>query len=201
MVGAAAGDEPDIDAMVDHILNGRRFRPGAMLLKKIEGGAGGGYRGHLGIGEESPAIPVGRGVHGADIGEANAEGIIEGGGSIEGSIAAGAAADSGEVVDNNATLLRQLLEEMVGGDILFIHAGAAGAIAEENDGIRMPGFEILEDIREAQPVGGAVSSAIIENKGGVAGDIGRNIKEPFGIPVDGTVGIGSVGLCDQRVFI
>jgi len=93
MVGAATGDEPDVDAMRDHILNGRRFWLGAVLLKEIKGGAGGSNRGHLGIGEESPAVPVGRGVHGADVGEADAKGIIEGGSCIESGIAAGAAAD------------------------------------------------------------------------------------------------------------
>ena len=164
MVGAAADDEPDINAMGDHILNGWRFRLGAVLLKKIEGGAGGGYRGHLGIGEECPAIPVGRGVHRADIGEASAEGIIEGGGSIKGSIAAGAAADGREIVDNNPTFLCQLLKEMIGGDIFFIHAGAAGAVTKENDGIGVPDLKVLKNIGEAQPIGGAVSPAIIEDK-------------------------------------
>ena len=146
VVGTATGDKPDIDAMGDHILNGRRFRLGAVLFKEIEGGSCGGNGIHLGIGEESPAVPVGRGVHGADIDEADAEGIIEGGGSIEGGIAAGAAADGGEVVDDDSAFLCQLLEEMIGGDIFFIHMGAAGTVAEENDGIGMPGFEVLENI-------------------------------------------------------
>ena len=200
MVGTAAGDEPDVNAVTDHILYGRSIRLGGVLLKKIEGSAGGGNGVHLGFGEKSPAVPVGRGVHRADVGKSDAEGIIEGGSRIESGIAAGAAADGGEIMHNDTTLLCQLLEEMVGGDILFIHAGASGTVAEENDGIRMPGFKVLKDIRETQPVGGSVSSTIIENKGGVAGDIGRNIKEPFGIPVDGAVGIGSVWFGNQGII-
>ena len=146
MVCTAAGDEPDIDAMGDHILNSRRFRLGAVLLKKVEGGAGGGNGVHLGIGEKGPAVPVGRGVHRADIGEMDTESVIERGGSIEGGIAAGAAANGREVVDNNPTLLCQLLKEMISGDVFFVHAGAAGTVPEKNDGIGMPGFEVLENI-------------------------------------------------------
>ena len=201
MVCTAAGDEPDIDAMGDHILNGRRFGLGAVLLKEIEGGAGGGNRVHLGIGEKSPAVPVGRGVHGADVGEANAEGIIEGGGGIKGSIAAGAAADGREVVHNNPTLLCQLLKKMIGGDVFFIHTGAAGTVTEENDGVRVPDLKVLKDIGEAQPVGGAVTTAIIEDKRGTGRDIRRNIEETFGIPIDGTVGIGSVWFGDQGIIV
>ena len=149
VVGTATGDKPDIDAMGDHILNGRRFRLGAVLLKKEKGGAGRSNRVHLGIGEKSPAVPIGRGVHGADIGETDAEDVIQRGGCIESGIAAGAAADGGEIVHDDATLLCQLLKEMIGGDVFFIHAGAAGTVPEENDGIGMPGFEVLENIREA----------------------------------------------------
>lgn len=146
MIGAAAGDEPDVDAVGDHILNGRRFGLGAVLLKEKEGSAGGGNGVHLGIGEKGPAVPIGRGVHGADIGETDAEDIIQRGGCIESCIAAGAAADGGEIMHDYAAFLRQLLEEMIGGDVFFIHAGAAGTIPEENDGIGMPGFEVLENI-------------------------------------------------------
>ena len=200
VVGAAAGDEPNVNAVGDHILYSGRFRLGAVLLKKIEGGAGRGNGVHFGIGEKSPAVPVGRGIHRTDVGETDAKGIIEGGGCVESGITAGAAADSRKVVDNNPTLLRQLLEEMIGGDVLFIHAGVAGTVAEENDGIGMVSFEVLENVRITQPVGSAVSSAIIENKGGVAGDIGRDIKETFGIPVDGTVGISFVWFDDQGII-
>lgn len=164
MVGTAAGDEPDVNAVGDHVLNGRRLRLGAVLLKEIEGSAGGGDRVHLGRGEKSPAVPVGRGIHGADVGEADTEGIIEGGGSIECGIAAGAAADGRKVVDNNLTFLCQLLKEMIGGDIFFIHAGAAGAVTKEDDGIGVPDLKVLKNIGEAQPIGGAVSPAIIEDK-------------------------------------
>lgn len=164
MVSTAAGDEPDVYAMGDHILNGRRLRLCAVLLKEKEGGAGGGDRVHFVGGKKSPAVPIGRGVHRTDIGKTDAEGIIEGGGCIESSIAAGAAANGGEIMHDDTTFLCQLLKKMVGGDIFFIHACAAGAVAEENDGIGMPGFEILKNIREAQPVGGAVSPAIIEDK-------------------------------------
>ena len=34
----------------------------------------------------------------------------------------------------------------------------------------------------------------------MAGDVRRNIKEAFGVPVDGAVRIGSVWFGDQRVF-
>ena len=201
MVGTAAGDEPDINAMGDHILYGRRFRLCAVLFKKIEGGAGGGYRVHLGIGEKSPAIPVGRGVHGADVGEADAEGIIEGSGCVESGITAGAAADGGEIMHDDTTLLCQLLEEIIGGDIFFIHTGAAGTVTEENDGVRVPDLKVLKNIGEAQPVGGAVTTAIIEDKRGTGRDIRRNIEETFGIPIDGTVGIGSVWFGDQGIIV
>lgn len=200
VISAAAGDEPDVYAMGDHILNGRCFRLGSVLLKKIEGGAGRSNRVHLGIGKKSPAVPIGRGIHGTDIGEADAEGIIEGGGSIEGGIAAGTAADGREVVDNYPTLLCQLLKEMIGGDILFIHTGAAGTVTEENDGVRVPDLKVLKDIGEAQPVGGAVTPAIIEDKRGTGRDIRRNIEETFGIPIDGTVRIGSVRFGDQGII-
>ena len=53
---------------------------------------------------------------------------------------------------------------MIGGDIFFIHAGAAGAVTKENDGIGVPDLKVLKNIGEAQPIGGAVSPAIIEDK-------------------------------------
>ena len=196
VVGAAASDEPSVDIVVYHGLYSRSIRLGAMLLKEIECSSCGSNRVHLGIGKKSPAVPIGRGIHGTDIGEADAEGIIEGGGSIEGGIAAGTAADGREVVDNYPTLLCQLLKEMIGGDILFIHTGAAGTVTEENDGVRVPDLKVLKDIGEAQPVGGAVTPAIIEDKRGTGRDIRRNIEETFGIPIDGTVGIGSVWFGD-----
>ena len=200
MVGTAAGDEPDVNAVGDHVLNGRRLRLGAVLLKEIEGSAGGGDRIHLGIGEESPAVPIGRSVHGADVGEADAEGIIEGSGCVESGITAGAASNGGEVVDDDSAFFCQLLKEMIGGDILFVHSRAAGTVAEEDDRIRMISFEVLENIGITQPVGGAVSPAIIEDKRGTGRDVRRNIKEPFGVPVDGTVGIGSVRFADQGII-
>ena len=200
MVGTAAGDEPDVNAVGDHVLNGRRLRLGAVLLKEIEGSAGGGDRIHLGIGEESPAVPIGRSVHGADVGEADAEGIIEGSGCVESGITAGAAADGGEIMHDDTAFFRQLLQEMIGENVFFIHACAAGTVAEENDGIGMVSFEVLENVRITQPVGSAVSAAIIENKRGTGRDIRRNIKETFGIPVDGTVGISFVWFDDQGII-
>ena len=93
------------------------------------------------------------------------------------------------------------VKKMIGGDVFFIHTGAAGTVPEENDGIRVPDLKVLENIREAQPVGGPVSSAIIKNKRGTGRDIRRNIKETFGIPEDGPIGIGSIGFCDQGIII
>lgn len=189
MVGAAAADEPGINIVADHILNCRCFGLGAVLLKEIEGGAGGSNRVHFGIRKKSPTIPIGCSIHGTDIGKADAESVVQGSCCIESGIAAGAAAYGGEIMNNDTAFLCNLLKNMVHEDILLIHEGSSRTIAKKDDCVGMVDLKVLKDVRIAQPVDGTVAATVIEKERGMACDSGRNVEEASRMPVNSTIGI------------
>ena len=200
VVGAAAGDEPGINIVADNILNCRCFGLGAVLLKEIEGGAGGSDRVHFSIREKGPTIPVGCCIHGTDIGKADAEGIIEGGSCVESGIAAGTAAYGGEIMNNDTAFLCNLLQNMVHEGVMLVHKSSSRTIAKKDDCVGMVDLKVLKDVRIAQPVDGTVAATVIQQERGMACDFGRNVEEASRMPINSALRICFVWFCNEGII-